>query len=499
MKNIVCINAINLTEYAQKSILGGKSAFESAILSSLRLPDVEKVFVLASTGTRIPIADQRLVVESKDNWSLPDLLGVLSARSEGSDAIFYFFGDSPFIDPDLSEKMHANHVRYYADYSFADGYPHGLAPEIISPRIVNRLIKLSEKTPPVIKRESIFDIIKKDINSFDVETELSPTDMRFLRAHLFADKKRNFLLLERIVRLGNTDSRSIIENLRLHPGILKTLPSFFTIQITERCPYPCSYCPYPKVGKDITKATGEMELGRFEALLGKIAEFSGDAYIDISAWGDPVYHSRLTDIVAACIKYPGIELVIETSGVGYEPALLESIARAGDGRITWIVSLDASKKEIYEQLRGKGFDDARATTDKLFELFPGKVFVQAVRMKDNEEDVELFYNYWKTRTENIIIQKYDHFSSFLPEKKITDLSPITRLPCWHVKRDMTILLDGTVPLCKEDLGVSVKLGNVFEEELSTIWERGDTVYKDHIAKNYSELCKKCDEYYTFNF
>jgi spiro-SPASM protein len=395
--------------------------------------------------------------------------------------------------------MHVNHVHYFADYSFADGFPHGLAPEIISRRIVSQLAALSLKTPPEIKRDSIFDIIKKDINSFDVETELSPTDMRFLRAHLYADKKRNFTLIERIAGLGNTDSGSILDALEKNPEILRTFPSFYSIQIVERCPYPCSYCPYPKLKENVAGAAGEMQFDQFTQLLDKIEGFSEDAYIDISTWGDPVYHSRIGDIIRACCIRPWIQLVIETSGVGYKPETLDTIARSNYKNLTWIVSLDASKREVYERLRGKGFDEARATVDRLMELFPGKVYVQAVRMKENEEDVELFYNYWKTKTESIIIQKYDHFSGYLPESKVTDLSPLTRLPCWHLKRDMAILMDGTVALCKEDLRASVILGNVFTDNLEAIWERGNSVYLDHIKQNYTDLCKNCDEYYTFNF
>ncbi len=499
MKNIACINAIQLTEYAHRAIAGKKNAFESAVDTAFQLPGVERVVVFALTGTRSPSGNPKLVMETRDAWELSDLLGALKSCSEGIDSIFYYFGDSPFLDPALSGKMHENHVRYFADYSFADGFPHGLAPEIISARIIGQLIKLSEKSSPAIKRESIFDIIKKDINSFDVETELSPVDMRFLRAELHADKKRNFMLIERIAGLGNTDSAAILGAMEKNPEILRTLPSFYAIQVTERCPYPCFYCPYPGLGIDVTGLSGEMPLDRFSSLLGKIEDFSQDAYIDISLWGDPAYHSRLVDIARACSERPGIELVIETSAIGYDPEILETIARLDCSRLTWIASLDASRPETYERIRGKGFAEAMRTTDRLFGLFPGRVYVQAVRMKENEEDVELFFTTWKAKTENVIIQKYDHFSGILPERKVTDLSPVKRMPCWHVKRDMAILLDGTVPLCREDLGRSVKLGNAFEEDLGAIWERGSSVYMDHVNRRYTDLCKRCDEYYTFNF
>jgi spiro-SPASM protein len=154
---------------------------------------------------------------------------------------------------------------------------------------------------------------------------------------------------------------------------------------------------------------------------------------------------------------------------------------------------------MYRRLRGAGYAEAVKTAELLLSTFPGKTWVQAVRMRENEDDLEAFYKSWKAKTENVIIQKYDSFSTFLPDRKVADLSPVKRFPCWHLKRDMAILLDGTVPLCREDLRREHVLGNAFGEELALIWDRGEELYLQHIAEKYPSLCASCDEYYTYNF
>ena len=98
------------------------------------------------------------------------------------------------------------------------------------------------------------------------------------------------------------------------------------------------------------------------------------------------------------------------------------------------------------------------TAELLLSAFTGTAWVQAVRMKENEEDLDVFYKTWKAKTENVIVQKYDSFSGLLPDRKVADLSPVERFPCWHLKRDMAILLDGTVPLCREDVRVAYRNG-----------------------------------------
>ena len=228
-------------------------------------------------------------------------------------------------------------------------------------------------------------------------------------------------------------------------------------------------------------------------------EFCEDAVINISLWGEPSLHSKIAEIAESVVTNGNLSLVIETSGIGWKPGILSRLSGFKKNPITWIVSLDAWTIKTYESLRSEGFQKAYETADALLKLCKDNVYIQAVRMKENEDDLEHFYLNWQKKTENIIIQKYDSFCGLLPERKVTDLSPLHRFPCWHIKRDMAILLDGSVPLCREDTSSGFILGNVFKEPLPVIWKKGQTYYLDHVAGNYPEICRKCDEYYTFNF
>jgi spiro-SPASM protein len=175
--------------------------------------------------------------------------------------------------------------------------------------------------------------------------------------------------------------------------------------------------------------------------------------------------------------------------------------------LSWIVSLDAAEAERYRELRGPGFEEAAETAKALFALFPKSAYVQALRFQGAEDDIEAFYRNWKELAPspaNIIIQKYDDFCGSLPKKQAADLSPVERQPCWHLARDMNVLIDGRVPRCREDLGVLADthapvLGNAFDEGLEAIWRRGGEPYREQASRQYSGLCAGCDEYYTFNF
>jgi spiro-SPASM protein len=150
---------------------------------------------------------------------------------------------------------------------------------------------------------------------------------------------------------------------------------------------------------------------------------------------------------------------------------------------------------------------------KLLAFFPKDAYVQAVRTVGAEDDIEQFYRSWKeaapSGAANIIIQKYDDFCGALERKQASDLSPVRRQPCWHIMRDMPVLIDGTAPLCREDIetlkgrgsGVVSRniLGNVFTDSLEAIWERGKPFYTGQCGQQYDGMCAGCDEYYTYNF
>jgi len=263
---------------------------------------------------------------------------------------------------------------------------------------------------------------------------------------------------------------------------------------------------------------------QFNKLLDKIIRFSGDAVISLSLWGDVSLHPERLKLIKSVLAKRELSLIIETSGIGWPASELEEIAqmaKQAPERITpflpppvsWIVSLDTNDASRYKEIRGSGFSEAVQNAKKLLELFPNNAYVQAIRINGFEDDIEKFYRYWKdtlppsasgkNTADHVIIQKYDDFCGKLPKLQASDLSPVIRNPCWHIIRDMVITLDGSVPLCREDINVlqdkSLCLGNVFEQPLEEIWERGKQKYMEHAQKIYSGLCSGCDEFYTFNF
>ncbi|GHV71698.1 spiro-SPASM protein [Spirochaetia bacterium] len=520
MRALVILFGGRLHAAAFQDLLPGKNAFSLTLEKARLFPGAGKLVLLGKNGASYPGLPEDVALICRDEWTRKGFLETVSSLQADFDLIYIAWADCPFLDPALAGALADRHLRYAAEYSYADGWPYGFSPEILSPGVAGILAALEGERKGPVERDCLFSVIQKDINSFDIETEISPVDLRPHRLNLAADSRANFILLKRFFEAGLSGAGDAAELIAKKPELLRILPAFYSVQAAGPCPQSCSLCPYPQFGNssgDISSRKDFLEPGKFAELLEKIISFSGEAVIDLSLWGEIALHPQKLDLIRHVLSRPALSLVIETSGIGWKNEDFEILAaevRNAPERLnrmaplSWIVSLDAQDPGRYKEIRGAGFAEALAAAEKLRELFPGDTYVQAVRVKGAEDDIELFYRHWKDATPhgaNIIIQKYDHFAGALPPLGASDLSPVKRRPCWHLMRDMVILIDGTVPLCREDIFALKKqpqkevLGNVFTDSLESIWSHGEAQYLEQCAGDYSGICAGCDEYYTYNF
>lgn len=474
------------------------------------------------------VKNEALIIKSPKNLLEGINTLISSAESNKSDTIVFSYADCPFINLALTEELLTAHYNYKAEYTFADGYSYGFSPEIIdlgALKILSELLKSTyenEGKMP-ITRDFLFEIIKKDINSFEVETVLAEDDWRLLRYEFHCGKKENYFACKALFsKVGqeylNLSAEELCNIAKDEVSILKTLPAFYNIQIAEKCPGLCKYCPYPssykaKYNLSPCDSKKEMSLEKFSQIIDKIAAFSGEAVIGLSPWGEPLNNSQIIPIIEKVLSYSGLSVFMETDASKVDEkfcsdlkALLEGASERSNNwpKIMIAVSFDSFTSTTYEKLRANPqfFEQAMNAVKLLSNVIPGNVYPQFVRQNENEEELENFFRYWSEKTNpssgQLIIQKYNDFCKELEDAKPADLSPLERNVCWHLRRDMTILINGDVPLCYNHIFDNIK-GNVFESSLEEIWEKFNDEICKHIEKNYCEKCGKCDEYYTFNF
>lgn len=493
------------------------------------VPSVKAVILLGVvTAKEKEMAEKCIIpveIISLEEGTIKELLNKIdvSMKEKKGDTAVYGWADCPFLNTELTKKIVTHHEKYGSEYTFADGYPYGLVPEVIHSGTVNIMCSLFEKKPEVNKkltRDGIFNLLKTDINSFDIETILSETDYRYLRLSFSTQYKRdkllcNILCTQYVERYSDEkekpwcffDAEKLCQIAANSEKVLRTIPSFFNIQISTDCQSGCIYCPYGQNKMFSDKTVNMMAFDQFTALLSDINSFAPEAVLCLSAVGDPLYHPQFVEFVKAILSYPGFSVFIETTGEKVNKEMCEELSEITDKspsrtndqeKLYWVISLDAETENMYQKLhpcaKNYSLSQAKEKVLLLKNYFPETVYPQFLRIKQNEAELESFYRFWKAQGKGeLIIQKYNSYCGLLSDEKVVDLEPVKRNSCWHLRRDMTILIDGTVPLCFCN---DTKIGNVFSENIEDIWKKGESWFKNH---NKLESCKACDEYYTFNF
>lgn len=432
---------------------------------------------------------------SSDN--LQGFWTTLADSITAEDELLLVQADQPLLDIPLLEEMLLLHHKYYAEYTFADAWPLGLAPQLLQGKIVKRISQLAMGNLKAPDGNTLFSLIQKDINQFDLETVVAPKDYRPYRLDCSVQSSEGWKLVDRMLQNGYEDSRTLWEWMETHLELLRIQPSYVQIQITEQCPQSCSYCPWPGVHPGHREAGKCMSPEDFTQILDKVRQINPEAVISLSPWGEASLHPRIYDFIGEVLRHPGFKLLVETSGIGWDQDKLKPLLSRGFQN--WIVSLDSLEEKIYRELRGEGLEEVMNFIAFLEKEIPGQLFCQIVRMEENDDALERLYPEFQQRDASLLVQKYNDFCGRLPQRKICDLSPVNRFPCWHNKRDLFIMTDGTVAQCLQDIQGSQPLGNILQEDIHSLWDKGMELYRQHLQKNYPGICEKCDEYYTYNF
>ena len=547
MKTLVILFAGADSTHAFEKKFAGKSAFERSLAWACGIESNAGVYIFttpenkAAAGTQMSDSSfgsicsacgskkSSMSIVEKDSWTNASIISEIASvcAKEKADNALYAWGDCPFINKKLTEEIVSTHTKYLAEYTFADGYPYGLTPEMIDSGAAAILASLAEGTQKSAgsmraSRDALFSIMKGDINSFEIETVIAPKDYRMLRLTLACGSKADTLACEHLFAAAAScaekkgcspdeivsDACALSDIAEKRADVISTVPAFYNVQIAGKCCGHCSFCPYPQI--ESAHHYENMSLSSFKKIVSEISDFSEQAVVALSAWGEPLLHPEFVLFVQEVLSHKGLSVFIETDGTLVTPELSSAVSSLdGSDRITWVVSLDAVDAKKYAELHGTNeadFAKATAAVAILEKDFAHRVYPQFVRTKQNEDSLEQFYRFWKEKTNpsegKLIIQKYDRFCGLLPDAKSADLSPLERNPCWHIRRDMTILSDGSVPLCRDcvtSAGIDDIKGNVFNESVETVWDRFLSTAADHINQNYSKKCQDCDEYYTFNF
>ena len=424
----------------------------------------------------------------------------------GSSSIAVIKADSPFIDPDVIMEMCELHSAYLSEFTFSENLPEGFSCEIISGELISQLPETDERTLPLSK------VVRANINQFDVELFYKDPDIRDKRLSFRTSSPREKKILENIYSLHQeipsySEIKSVIES---NPEVLYTGPSYVEIELTGACTLDCIFC----YRKSLKSEHGHMTRESLEKILNGLRDFNQPYTVCFGGSGEPLDHPEFYTLAEMIIKEPLAELlIVETNGIKADSNFKSFISKEESSKVKVIINNNSLDTKSYESLHGSDqFETVLGNLLSLRELNSDeeRVFIQV--MKINETDVlsgeasqksylDRYYDFWEGHKIPIILQKQNTYFGRIQDRRYSDLSPVKRGPCWHLQRDLYILSDGTIPFCKQDVDGEYSPLYINDFSLKDIWEKRKNFFTENYQGKFPQSpdCKKCDEWYTFNF
>lgn len=426
--------------------------------------------------------------------SAQDLLNI-SNKTQDFENILFLHSNMPLTDINLTKNIIEQHLQNLADYTFYEFVPVGLTAFALHKDTLKKIAILSQEIEdPTYSPTYINEFIHKDANNYDIEILLLEDDLRFIKENLFITDQRSSNIIKKIEQ-NVPDIALLGKKLKENPSIIKDLPQFFDISLTNNSHSQTIYDPPTEEG------SYHLNTDVVKHLLKEITSQEYSPTIQFSnRLGEPFLYKSIIEILSLIKSYRHLDFIIETDGILLEKYLENIIAIPN---LNIIIHLSASSENMYTNIHNNNyFNTIEKNTENLLNNNYKNTYIQYTRMQDNEEEIKMFMDRWQSFKEHIIISQYNDFCQVLKNRKVINLAPLKRFPCFKLQREFYLNYKGNITLCLQDIQSPKTLEFSFglNDSLTDIYTKLDSFY--NLQKDFNQipsLCNKCDYWYIFNF
>lgn len=470
-------------------------------------------FIL-SKGPRQPIPGLEAIAASRrwsDGWR-GGLLGACSfdlgfhalwvneiREHLSDDAVVMIDPDSALVDPTLIDSLIA-HARRHDDieYCFTPAAP-GLSGVLLSASLLEKLIAAGGYLGRGLNYWP--DLPGRDPISAEqcapVPTSVARTTRRFN-----LDSDRQVRLIEQSTvslngELMETDAEQIVARLAAAPAI-EALPRDIVLELNTTRASRSIYSPSRHL--DINRPDFSIEQAR--QLFAELVACD-DIRLTLAGVGDPMLSPHIFDILEAA-RDAGIHSVhIETDLIGLGESKIQRLAEAAVDVVS--VQIPALSPQLYQQLMG--VNTLAQVVESVRKLFAHRdsrtrgvpiVVPTFLKCRENLHEMEAWYDQWLRAVGCAVIAGPTDYAGQIPDPAAADMAPPRRVACRRLTSRLTILSDGQVVSCEQDVLGLQPLGRIGEQSLHDIWTNGfSKLRSDHACGQLNDhrLCGQCREWH----
>ena len=315
---------------------------------------------------------------------------------------------------------------------------------------------------------------------------------KYDQVNLLGDQSINWSGFNRdelMARIRKDQEGAAITRLR-HPEV--------RYEVTDNCNAECIMCP-----RDLHKfgrPHGVMTLAKYQKSIDEVVEL-GCKQVVLTGFGEPLVDKT----IVTKVKYAhdkGLRTYIITNASLLTRKRAEGLISAGLDELR--ISFYGMRKESYEKVMvGLNFDETMSNLNGFLELRDEmgskkpRLEISWLTLKENEEDTELFQEYWEPRADAIEIWKPHNFGDGRSYRERSEEVALKNTCGRPENGPLQIQWNGEVIPCCYDYNNKIILGNAFEQPVLDILngEKYDLLRMAHREKKFAlfPFCDQCDQ------
>ena len=267
-------------------------------------------------------------------------------------------------------------------------------------------------------------------------------------------------------------------------------PLQINIEVTSVCNLCCKMCfrNYP-----FNTRSGQLSLSDLELIAKQTKELSSP-----SVWisgGEPTLHPNIVQILNVLGATNPLDFWMVTNGTALSDKIIDTILSCG---LTWLsVSIDASSPQTYKNIRGGDLNAVHANIERFLDKRNSRksklpfLRVSFIEMAENENDKDMFLQYWSQRADIIDIQTLADYHNLdeIPDTVARESS----FKCTAPFSLLSVIPNGDILPCCNGFYVTKSDYNIHNTSFADYWK---SMYHQSFAqsvktKNYCDECMKC--------
>lgn len=276
---------------------------------------------------------------------------------------------------------------------------------------------------------------------------------------------------------------------------ISNFPPYLLIEPTSVCNLRCIMCfQVDKSFSSNKNMMGFMNLELFKNIINEAKANDCNA-VTLASRGEPTLHKQFSELCEILKEAKFLDLKLNTNATVLNEKKIHSILSANFSEV--IFSVDAGTKETYEKIRVLGKFERVINNIRLFNEIRSKHYPKSPTITriagvkvDLDQDLKQMADFWSEYVDEVSIKEASPRWDTYNNKKNNEKDPCLNL--WY---RMYIWYDGTVNPCDFDYKSYLKTGDVYKDDIATIWKNKfySTLRNNHLSQNRDKHtpCDRC--------